>query len=71
MKGLKVKHKRDDPGSSRDAQKIDALKTVEDPLHRRRSRWLVDLIGEVLSNFSEPSPQALLGEAIDPAATAP
>ena len=65
MKRLKVKNKRDDPSSGRNAQEIDALKTLEDPPHRRSSRWLVDLIGEGLLGFSEPSPQAILSEAID------
>jgi hypothetical protein len=71
MKGLKVENKRDDPSGSRDAQEIDALKTLEDPPHRRSSCRLVDLIGKGLISFSEPSPQAILSEAIDRAPTAP
>ena len=71
MKGLKVENQRDDPSSSRDAQEIDALKTLEDPPHSRSSRRLVDLIGQGLIGFSEPRPQAILSKTIDLAATAP
>ena len=71
MKGLKMENQRGDPSSSRDTREIDALKTLEDPPHRRSSRRLVDLIGEGLLGFSEPSPQAILSEAIDRAPTVP
>jgi hypothetical protein len=71
MKGLKVENQRDDPSRSRDAQEIDALKTLEDPPHSRSSRWLVDLVGKGLTGLGQLSPQAILSEAIDRAATAP
>src|SRR5258708_24194209 len=65
MKSLQPQHLGLEAGTTADVQEINALKTLENPAHRRTVGWFVDLIGDGLFRCHQLTTQQMLAQGID------